>query len=179
MYPALPYHKLQTVMHTHTQFPIALPTHVHLIHLTPYMINIPYTTKIHFSAVSIVLCCVVVWLCCCVVVWLCRQMKNFISVKIECSSRQSNCALEQQLLLHCDDGEKYHILIGTRDLSHALPTITNSTLSTSYDVHPFIVTHNPHYRLAHSKFSLNLYSVQTLPHKHTTFHCTKLLFRSL
>jgi hypothetical protein len=39
--------------HTH-KFPIALPTHLNLIHLTPYIIKTPYTTQINFSAVSMV-----------------------------------------------------------------------------------------------------------------------------
>jgi len=71
-------------------------------------------------------------------------MKYFVLVEFECSRRQSACAHEQQAccctVLTAGKSHTWNTLSATRDLSHALPTLTNSILSVSCGVHTFTVT---------------------------------------
>ena len=74
----------------------------------------------------------------------------------------------KKVLLHCADNGKSHTLNtlnDTRDLSHALPTLTNSVLSASCGIHNYMtlsLLHNSHHRLSNSKFSLKLHAAQII-----------------
>jgi len=92
-------------------------------------------------------------------------MKHSVLAKFKCCSRKSHCALEQQVrcctVLTAGNSHTRNTLSGTRDLSHALPTLTNSVLSASCGVHSFTVT-----------FTLTQFLLQTVKHTFSLKLCS-------